>query len=503
MAERPAVLAPLSRPEAERLLPRYSSARLSLEDRILRARCLRAMETFDVAWGELLGLKDKVREPLLLARVEGDLLHLAYYTGAKVDARALYESGLRHAAGDALLVAEIELAWSVHRIVANDATAALQSAHRAQDALRAVAPSHGRDLVHLRLQRHLAHVLAQAAEYRDARAAAEAALAGARKLRDDWEVAWATYTTGYAAWLAGAIEEADDALARAEELLRVYGTSAWRWTVFCLAGVKLEQGLIEEGDRLARQSAAGSESQRAFVALARRDPDVALQLVRDSPPGERPYSDAVEGMVLARRGELRPAIRMLEEARTALAVGGMHHYALGCVAHLAYARENLAYGGGRERAVRLARELAERGATGFAWFLPDVAEWLGKVAVADVRAAPAAKALRARGETARSRAARAGPSEASEVDGATAHLRMAGLTWRELEIVRRLSLLAREGEDIDRATLAERLGMSPNTLRVHLTRIRAKLDVGEKRGDGAILEAVKRLPAASGLGLRV
>ena len=42
---------------------------------------------------------------------------------------------------------------------------------------------------------------------------------------------------------------------------------------------------------------------------------------------------------------------------------------------------------------------------------------------------------------------------------------------------------------LDRASLAARLGVSPNTLRVHLTRIRAKLDVAEKRGDKVLLQA--------------
>ena len=520
MADRSAVLAPLSRPDAERLLPRLNSVRPDLEERILRARCLRAIEAFDVAWNELLPLREKVKDRLLRARVEQDLLHLSYYVrpssgggsradadargttgsqsepvGHELDLRQLYESGMRDAGGDALLVAELDTAWSVHRLVSNDAQGALRAAQAAEDALRAAPQSRERELVLARLQRQLAHVLALAAEYPQARAAADASLASARRLRDPWETAWSTYATGFAAWCAGAVEDADSSLVRAEELLRPYGTSAWRWTVYCLARVRLEQGAIEEGDRLARQSGAGVASERAFIALARRDIGVAAQLVGAAPPDERPFSTAVEGMVVSRRGEPRTAVRLLEEARTAFAADGLQHYALGAAAHLAFARENLAYGGGRERGVRVVRELADRGGSGFAWFLPEVAEWLGKLAISDPRAAPLAKALRARGETARARARRASPSEPSEVDGATAHLRMAGLTWRELDIVRRLSLLAQEGERLDRDTLAERLGMSPNTLRVHLTRIRAKLDVGDKRGDEAILEAVKRLPA--------
>jgi DNA-binding NarL/FixJ family response regulator len=42
---------------------------------------------------------------------------------------------------------------------------------------------------------------------------------------------------------------------------------------------------------------------------------------------------------------------------------------------------------------------------------------------------------------------------------------------------------------MDRAALAARLKVSPNTLRVHLTRIRAKLDVADKRGDEVLLTA--------------
>jgi DNA-binding CsgD family transcriptional regulator len=49
--------------------------------------------------------------------------------------------------------------------------------------------------------------------------------------------------------------------------------------------------------------------------------------------------------------------------------------------------------------------------------------------------------------------------------------------------------LSREGTHLDRASLATRLSVSPNTLRVHLTRIRAKLDVAEKRGDDVLLQA--------------
>ena len=462
----------------------------------MRARCLRTVEAWEVAWNELTALRDKVKTPLLRARIGQDMLHLAYYVGADIDVASLYRAAVRDAGANALLVAEIETAWSVHRIATqNDATGALRAAQTALDSLRTAAADRDRDLVTVRVQRQLAHVLAQIAEYPRAREAADVALATSRKLRDDWEIAWSTYAAGFTAWCAGAVEDAEASLEHAEELVRPFGTNLWRWTVFCLARAKIEQGNLEEGDRLARQSGAGDVFERSYVALACHDVDVALQLVETASDKERPFSDAVRGIILARKGELRPALRLLEDARTALAAAGLDHYAISCAAHAAHIRESLAYGGGRERGMRIVREIGERGGRGFAWFLPEVAEWLGKVAIGDEKAAPTAKVLRARGETARRRSRSSTPAGASEVDGATAHLRMAGLTWRELDIVRRLSLQHREGEEIDRDELAQRLGMSPNTLRVHLTRIRAKLDVGDRRGDEAILVAVRRLPA--------
>ena len=68
-------------------------------------------------------------------------------------------------------------------------------------------------------------------------------------------------------------------------------------------------------------------------------------------------------------------------------------------------------------------------------------------------------------------------------------MRAIGLTWREIGILREMEQLSRDGQRLDREALAIRLSVSPNTLRVHLTRIRAKLDVVDKRGDEVLLEA--------------
>jgi len=84
----------------------------------------------------------------------------------------------------------------------------------------------------------------------------------------------------------------------------------------------------------------------------------------------------------------------------------------------------------------------------------------------------------------------------SALDEATFYLRASGLTWREIGILHEMETLRRDERPLGREALAGRLGLSPNTLRVHLTRIRAKLDVGDKRGDEVLLEAaLARRPA--------
>ena len=72
-------LAPLSRADAERLLPEVTTGRQTLERRVLRARCLKYLESFDLAWSELSTVYPLVTDPLLKARVAVDLVHLSYY----------------------------------------------------------------------------------------------------------------------------------------------------------------------------------------------------------------------------------------------------------------------------------------------------------------------------------------------------------------------------------------------------------------------------------------
>jgi DNA-binding CsgD family transcriptional regulator len=138
----------------------------------------------------------------------------------------------------------------------------------------------------------------------------------------------------------------------------------------------------------------------------------------------------------------------------------------------------------------IVRDIGTRGGEGFAYYLPDVAAWVGRSAERDGQASALARTIRARAEAAQRRAKTdAGAVGASALDEATFGLRSMGLTWREIGILREMEQLSREGKRMDRAALAARLKVSPNTLRVHLTRIRAKLDVADKRGDEVLLTA--------------
>jgi len=63
------------------------------------------------------------------------------------------------------------------------------------------------------------------------------------------------------------------------------------------------------------------------------------------------------------------------------------------------------------------------------------------------------------------------------------------LTWREIGVLHEMEKLQTAGARVERAELAKALKLSPETLRVHITRIRAKLDVRDRRGDAVLLDA--------------
>ena len=78
-------LAPLSRVDAERLLPELTTGKQTLERRVLRARCLKYLESFDLAWAELSAVLPLTKDKLLKARIAVDLMHLSYYLVRRED----------------------------------------------------------------------------------------------------------------------------------------------------------------------------------------------------------------------------------------------------------------------------------------------------------------------------------------------------------------------------------------------------------------------------------
>ncbi len=493
-------LAPMSRSDAERLLPTLSGGRQSLERRVLHARCLKNLESFDIAWSELNALLPQLRDPLLGARVAIDLIHLAYYLVRGAEVRRLVRIAERQAATDPLLLAELRLGQSINETAANEVTEALRDARWAEDALSTAPRGRARDLVATRVSRQLAHLLSHAGDHAAARAAAEATARNAARVGDPWDVAWATYTAGFVEWIAGRNDRAVEEFTKAEAGLRSYGSSVWRYTLLCLARAKMERGELAEGDRLARQSATGAPEDLAHVALLRGEAEVAERILERAgkglPPDEH-FRDLVRGIVAAQRGDPKRGVRMLDEGAKELESRGMGYWALGAALHAAFWREKLVRGAGAARATQLVREMESRGARGFAYYLPEVGVWAGRVAERAGVAPETARALRAAGEAAARRAESDAsiPVGASALDEVTFHLRTLGLTWRELAILRELEQMRAAGPHVQRDVLAKRLGVSPNTLRVHLTRIRAKLDVGDRRGDDVLLEAALRRSA--------
>ena len=95
---------------------------------------------------------------------------------------------------------------------------------------------------------------------------------------------------------------------------------------------------------------------------------------------------------------------MLDEVAKEFESRGMGHWSLGAAVHAAFNREALVRGGGSARAIQLVRDIAVRGGEGFAYYLPDVAAWLGRAAERDAEARGLARLLKVRGDAAVQRA---------------------------------------------------------------------------------------------------
>ncbi|MDO8506666.1 MAG: hypothetical protein Q7S41_03555, partial [Candidatus Limnocylindria bacterium] len=301
-------LAPLSRADAERLLPELTAGRQTLERRVLRARCLKHLESFDLAWAELNSVLPLVKDERLKARVAVDLLHLSYYLVRREDSLRFKEMAEARASADPLILAELHLGSSIVNTASNEIREALRDARRAEDALLGAPRGRGRDLVTTRAQRQLAHLLSHSGDYVGARAAADLTVRHAARLGDPAEVAWATYTVGFVDWFAGRLDSAVEAFTRAEAELRQYGSSLWRHTLLCLARARLERGELTEGERLARQSATGAVEDHGHIALLRGEIEVADLILARAPKGlpeDEHFRDVVRAIVKAQQGDPR------------------------------------------------------------------------------------------------------------------------------------------------------------------------------------------------------
>ena len=475
-------LAPLSRTDAERLLPRLPKSPIREAEKLLRGRCLRLVESFEPAWNEITALAVTAKDPRIRARAQIELVYLAYYLVHPDEGDLAAAAAEPIAADDPLMLADLHIARSVLATGSDRIADAFKAIAFAQDALRAAPRGRGRDLTDGALQRQLAHLHVHSANYAAAREAARAAERLARRTGDAWESRWAVYVRGFAEWAAGDLEAARRALTRAERSLRGSGSSLWRWTLYCLAAVEAELGFPSRAVTLAQRSGYGTKDALAYLALRTGDLDAATTMLGSSSPVADATAQAVRGLVLCESGERREGLRALEDARVRFSGAGLAHDALACALHWAYWQERARRGSGAPAARAAFSKIVDAGGEGFKWYDARVARWLVPVAR---RHHPAVAEKMTR--RAMSVLERASPERSRTSALRPEALRERGLTDREVGIV----VALRERTDVDRDGLARRLGMSPNTLRVHLTRIRSKLGVGAARGDTAILAAAR------------
>src|SRR5438045_6192141 len=198
----------------------------------------------------------------------------------------------------------------------------------------------------------------------------------------------------------------------------------------------MERGEIADGDRLARQSATGAAEDHAHLALLRGETDVADRILARAPigfPEDEQFRNNVRAIVRAEKGDPRGGVRMLDEAAKEFEARGMAHWALGAAVHAAYWRESLVRGGGASRAAGLVRDIGARGGEGFAYYLPEVASWLGRAAERDPAARELARKISAHPDAALRRATSdsAAPAGSSALAEAPYSLRTLGLSCGE------------------------------------------------------------------------
>ncbi len=464
----------VGRQEAERLALVIGEHPRSIEERIARARAWTVLELYEPAWNELRILERTIPPGHLRARIRADVLILSYYLAHHVDEADIVRAVETEAESDRRVLADLHLGLALRAAARNDLHEAERQVYFGLDLARLAQQQPSREL--LPLLRVQAHVLAQAACYRDALRASELALTASRSISDTWETGRSAYSKGFVLWCQGrpreAIAEFDDALA----LTQAAASSLPRWIRCSRARALAMLGRADE----AESDLAGSSHQLpedvAYLAIARGDPEVAARVLESLVPEGDPFVLALFGISESLDGRVQRGEGHLAAAEVTFAAGGLTHYSLATRIHLGFCREQQRHGAGRRRARSAAAELIRRGAHGFAWPHPAVAAWLRSTVADDHRlvgfGGPASQ----------------GTEQYLPI---AARLREVGLTRREADIVLHISSGPGRSSTLSRKTLAAELGISPDTLRVHIMRIRNKLDV-DGRGDTALLAALER-----------
>lgn len=460
----------LSREHAELLAREIGGHPRSVEERVARARAWMVMEVYEPAWNELKVLEAATPKGRLRARILTDLLLLSYYLARDVDETEASATIETEAGGEPTVLADLHLGLANRAIARNDAHAALRHLYVGMD-LAKLNQEDARGL--LALLRVRAHVLAQAGCYREAQKTAEEAMAIAEPLDDDWEIGRCSYTTGFALWCQGraldAIVEFDQALARTKS----YESPFRRWIRCSRARALAMLGRTSEADEDLAASSLTLPEDIAYLAIARGDPSTAAAVLAIHATSRDPFVVALTGIAGSLLGSTESAQHSLSRAQVSFASGGLHHYALSTQIHLAYCSGQLRHGAGASRAKAAATSLTERGATSFAWPHKAIVGWVRRVTGSE----PALASF------ARSRPDDPGPMPLVQ------KLREIGLTPREAEIATHLDTMA---PTRSRKELAKQLGISPHTLRVHLMRMRSKLDL-TARGDVALRSVLEHL----------
>lgn len=369
----------------------------------------------------------------------------------QIDEIALGEAIEREAGGDLRVLTDLHLGLSLRATARNDLHEALREVHLGLDLAEGQHQRGARD--RLALLRVKAHLLAQAASYREALQASELAVTLSRPLDDAWELGRPTYSKGFVLWCQGRPQEAVMAFDEALALTQAAGSSLPRWIRCSRARALATMGRSSEAEEDLAASSHHLPEDVAYLAISRNEPEVAATVLEPLVAGGDPFLQAIYGIAQSLLGRSASGEEHLAAAEVALAAGGLAHYALAVQIHLGFCKEQRRQGSGRAMARRAAADLVTRGARTFAWPHPAATSWVCRIVAADPELASFARPR--------------GYGGKPEVPLAT-RLREMGLTSRETEVALRVAQSSGSVAPVTRKSLAAELGISANTLRVHI-----------------------------------